>query len=169
MSKSQLEAALAGQLDFASRNENAPWPYPPPVREYPVVPACCNHAKKTHGPFTCAKCAPQVARHAYKPHYRLDFAWPALGVGVEVMGGVWSGGAHSRPAGIQRDYAKSNLAQKVGWTLISLTQRDLTSGNALDLIEDALRTASQRPLRGDSDASPVEDAPAAMPDAGRAL
>lgn len=143
MGKSQLEAALAGQLDFAARNQNAPWPYPPPVREYPIVPACCDHAKKSHGPFTCSKCPPGGgALHGYKPHYRLDFAWPDLRIGVEVNGGVWSGGAHGRPKGILRDYAKANLAQAEGWHLIALTQRDLTSGNALDLIQAALKAAT---------------------------
>lgn len=157
MGKSALEAALAGQLDFASRNENAPWPYPPPMREYPVVEACCNHAKKTHGSFACAKCAPMVARHPYKPHYRFDFAWPSLMVAVEMNGGVWSQGAHGRGTGIERDYAKANLARAKGWHLIVLTQRDLTTGNALDLIQDALRSAVE--ARTGAEQASVTDSP----------
>lgn len=144
---SKLEEALAQALDFAARNENAPWPYPAPVREFPLVPKCCGHAKRTHlAPIRgvisiCEKCPIATRAHEYMPHYRFDFAWPELKVAVEANGGVWSGGAHGRPKGILRDYAKGNRARLAGWTVLAVTQRDITSGQALHDIEAALKQA----------------------------
>jgi hypothetical protein len=146
---SKLEDDLAFALYALAHNENAPWPYADPVREFEVEPKCCEHAKRTHLVSTvpgyvaiCQKCPLASRAHDYRPHYRWDFAWPDLKVAVECNGGVWSGGAHGRPKGILRDYDKANRGRLAGWTLIAVTQRDVTSGEALRLIARALEDAT---------------------------
>jgi len=53
--------------------------------------------------------------------WRLDFASVAEKVGVEVDGGEFSGGAHSRGVGMANDYSKRNSATEMGWAIFQLT------------------------------------------------
>ena len=47
--------------------------------------------------------------------WRFDFAWPELMVAVEVEGGIWVNGAHSRGAHFLSDCEKYNTATRQGW------------------------------------------------------
>ena len=47
--------------------------------------------------------------------YAWDVAFVEQRVAIELQGGLWSAGAHSRPKGILRDYDKHNLATAHGW------------------------------------------------------
>ncbi len=53
--------------------------------------------------------------------WRLDFAWPDLLLAIEVHGGNWVGGRHSRPKGMNEDFLKIGSAQIDGWTVLQLT------------------------------------------------
>lgn len=44
---------------------------------------------------------------------------------VELHGGLWSRGAHSRPQGIQRDMNKANFAVMNGWRVLYFSTDDL--------------------------------------------
>src|SRR5690606_22139329 len=70
--------------------------------------------------------------------YRFDYALPEIKVAVECNGGVWAKGnsGHSSGKGILRDYDKSNLAQSLGWNVISVTPDQLMTGYTIDLIND---------------------------------
>jgi hypothetical protein len=62
--------------------------------------------------------------------WRLDFAWPAYRVAVEVDGGLFSRderarAAHSKPMAILRDMAKSNALALQGWRLLRYTPDQL--------------------------------------------
>jgi very-short-patch-repair endonuclease len=50
--------------------------------------------------------------------FRFDYAWPEHRVAVEINGGVWSGGRHTRGAGYLRDMEKINSAQEMGWVVL---------------------------------------------------
>ena len=65
--------------------------------------------------------------------WELDFAWPALKVGIEIQGGIFrpGGGAHSRPANILRDLAKHNALLDLGWRVWEVLPRDCRSGAAV--------------------------------------
>lgn len=69
--------------------------------------------------------------------YRLDYAIPEHKIGIEVNGGIWAKGnsGHSSGTGILRDYEKSNLAQALGWKIITILPTSLTSFKALDLVK----------------------------------
>ena len=41
--------------------------------------------------------------------YRVDFCWPDAKLALEVEGGTWIGGSHSRGSGIETDCEKSAL------------------------------------------------------------
>lgn len=57
--------------------------------------------------------------------FKWDFAWPAQKLAIELHGGLWSYGAHSRPAGVQRDMVKANLATLAGWRVLYFSTDDL--------------------------------------------
>lgn len=68
-----------------------------------------------------------------------DWAWKEpYRLLVETQGGVWSGGAHGRGAGIVKDYEKNNLAAMRGWRTLFILPDDLCKPETLDLIREAL-------------------------------
>lgn len=71
--------------------------------------------------------------------FRLDYAWVDAKVGLEVDGGIWTGGAHGRGTGITRDQEKTNLAAGLGWRILRCTPSKLASDETLDHINRALQ------------------------------
>ncbi len=53
--------------------------------------------------------------------WRFDYAFVAERVALEVEGGVYSGGRHTRPAGFLGDMAKHNEAAVDGWLVLRCT------------------------------------------------
>ena len=70
--------------------------------------------------------------------FRLDFAWPALKLGVEVEGGIYRGGGHTHVKDLKRDMEKSNLLTLAGWRLLRFHGDQVRSGEAIALIARAL-------------------------------
>lgn len=69
--------------------------------------------------------------------YRFDYAIPEHKIGIEVNGGVWSKGnsGHSSGTGIMRDYEKSNLAQSLGWKVLTVVPAQIKNFEAFDLMK----------------------------------
>ncbi len=53
--------------------------------------------------------------------WKFDFAWIDNKVAVEMEGGTWSGGAHVRGTGYDKDCKKYNAAQMLGWLVLRFT------------------------------------------------
>lgn len=66
--------------------------------------------------------------------WRADFAWPERRLLVEVEGGHWTGGRHTRGAGFDADCEKYAEASLLGWRVIRVTGTHIKSGQALDWI-----------------------------------
>jgi very-short-patch-repair endonuclease len=75
----------------------------------------------------------------YKFHptrkWPFDFAWPDRRLAVEVDGGTWSGGRHTRGQGYENDCEKLNEAAILGWTVLRVTGKMVEDGRALTYIE----------------------------------
>lgn len=71
--------------------------------------------------------------------YRWDLVWQAQRVVVEIQGGTWSRGAHSRGVGQARDAEKQALATLAGYRCLSVTSDQIRSGQAVGWIEALLR------------------------------
>lgn len=70
--------------------------------------------------------------------WRLDCAWPALKLGVEIDGGAFSGGRHTRGAGFIKDMAKHNALVLAGWRLLRFTPQQVVEGLALTVVQRAV-------------------------------
>jgi very-short-patch-repair endonuclease len=57
--------------------------------------------------------------------WRFDFAWPQHRVAVELEGGQWTRGRHTRPLGFEADCHKYNFAAVAGWRVLRFTPRML--------------------------------------------
>jgi very-short-patch-repair endonuclease len=85
--------------------------------------------------------------------FEIDFAWPAWRVGVEIQGGIWTGGAHGRPSNILRDLIKHNLLLDAGWRVWHYTPDHVTTGEAVQHLEPILRACQDRDARAQGESS----------------
>jgi hypothetical protein len=80
----------------------------------------------------------EVAFHPVRK-WRFDFANTPAKVAIELEGGVFSGGRHTRGAGYAEDCDKYNEAALLGWTVFRLTRKQL-SIPLVERLADFVRT-----------------------------
>jgi len=96
---------------------------------YPLVNLC-----------RLAKITEPVPEYRFHPlrKWRFDYAWPAHMLAMEIDGGVWTQGRHSRGAGKIADMEKLSEAAILGWRVLYAVPDDLKNGLALDRVMRAL-------------------------------
>ena len=96
---------------------------------YPLVSMCHAHGL-----------ALPVPEHRFHPtrKWRFDYAWPLKLLALEVEGGVWTQGRHTRGSGAIADMQKYSEAAILGWRLLYVTPDELTNGVAIDGVSRAL-------------------------------
>jgi len=78
---------------------------------------------------------PEREYYFHKPRmWRFDFAWPERMVAVEIEGGTWVNGGHTRGAAYTKNCEKYNQAALDGWTLLRFTT-DMMRNNPAGMIE----------------------------------
>lgn len=82
-----------------------------------------------------------------KRRWRFDFAWPDHKVALEVQGGIFTQGRHTRGAALEKEHEKLNSAAILGWRVLYVTPKQVANGEALAYVTDALNR-SQAPVRG---------------------
>lgn len=70
--------------------------------------------------------------------WKFDFAFPDRMIAVEIEGGIWTGGRHSRGVGMQADMEKYNEAQRLGWSIFRFDGDSVKSGEAIRFVERVL-------------------------------
>lgn len=79
----------------------------------------------------------------YKFHpernWRADFLITGTRILVEVEGGVWSGGRHTRGKGFIADMEKYNAAAVMGFKVLRFDTQQVKSGLAIKQIENLVR------------------------------
>lgn len=82
-------------------------------------------------------CKPQ---HKFHPHRKwlIDFAWPRYRIALEVNGGTYSRGRHSRGTGQRNDYEKWSEASILGWLVILVDSKDVNRKVHIDRIQRAM-------------------------------
>lgn len=78
--------------------------------------------------------------HRFHPtrRWRIDVAFVGQQLAVEVDGGVWTGGRHSRGSGVMADCEKFSALAIAGWRLIRVTPAHVRDGTAVQWIKQAL-------------------------------
>lgn len=74
--------------------------------------------------------------------WRFDFALPEKKIAIELEGGTWTNGRHTRGAGFAADCEKYNAAARFGWRLFRLTT-DMIENDPLKHLEPIIREALQ--------------------------
>lgn len=83
----------------------------------------------------------------YKFHptrqWRFDYAWPQLycKIAVEIEGGMWTNGRHTRGSGFKNDMEKYNVAAFMGWLVFRFTPEQLKKGIALSFMMDVFKAS----------------------------
>lgn len=94
-------------------------------------------------------CPEPEAQYKFHPKrkWTLDFAWSGVqwmctwtGVAVEVHGGTYSGGRHTRGVGFRNDREKMNSATSLGWRVYEFTADMLEDEpvKCIELVKEAL-------------------------------
>ena len=78
-----------------------------------------------------------VREYRFHPvrRWRFDLAYPQVKLAIEIDGGVYVSGRHSRGAGAEADMEKHAAALLLGWRVLRVTPRMIRDGRALAWIE----------------------------------
>lgn len=98
--------------------------------------ACWSHLKL---------CVKKEYRFHKTRMWRLDYAIPEHKLAIEVEGGVWTGGRHTRPQGFTNDMEKYNTAARMGWRILRVTPKTLVKLNTFNMIRDAIDAMKPEP------------------------
>ena len=74
--------------------------------------------------------------------WRADFAIPSRRLLIEIEGGAWSGGRHTRGAGFVGDMLKYNAAAILGYRVLRYQPQDCTA-RRITIIEANVRAAME--------------------------
>lgn len=80
--------------------------------------------------------------------WRFDYAIPSHRIALEVEGGVWTAGRHTRPQGFLGDIEKYNTATLLGWRVFRTTPTELLTSATVNLLKQAIN-AGKQPCGGD--------------------
>lgn len=72
--------------------------------------------------------------------WRFDFAFEQERIALEVEGGIWTGGRHTRGKGFTNDMIKYNSAGAMGWIVLRCQPSELLRAATIELIRQAIAT-----------------------------
>ena len=83
-----------------------------------------------------------VKEYKFHPErrWRFDYAIPEHKIALEVEGGVWTQGRHTRPQGFLGDVEKYNTATLMGWRVFRTTPTELYRTATVNLLKTAINT-----------------------------
>lgn len=94
-------------------------------------------------PRLCVASGLPMPVREYKFHdtrkWRLDYAWPEHKIGLEVNGGVWIRGRHTRGAGQIKDMEKFNAANLLSWHIYQCTPQEIHNLSILTVLQAAFK------------------------------
>jgi very-short-patch-repair endonuclease len=94
--------------------------------------------------------------------WHFDFAWADILLAVEIEGGTWAGGRHTRGQGFRDDCVKYNTAALRGWRVLRFTTDMITSGAALKTLLEAfllVEMENNNAVHAETDYNPTGNPP----------
>jgi hypothetical protein len=81
-----------------------------------------------------------VAEFKFHPvrKWRMDFCWLDRKLALEIQGGIFSNGRHSRGAAMLKEWEKLNTAAGMGYRLLYCQPSDCIKAATIDAIKTAL-------------------------------
>ena len=73
--------------------------------------------------------------------WRFDFAWIGEKIAVEIEGGVYVNGRHTRGKGFENDCIKYAEAALLGWQVIRFSTQQVKAGTAINYVKQFLSGA----------------------------
>jgi len=70
--------------------------------------------------------------------WRFDWAWPTQLIALEIEGGVWTKGRHTRGGGFLKDVKKYNAAACLGWRVLRCMPKEFNRGDVFGVIKLAM-------------------------------
>lgn len=127
----RLQAQVVRQLHKAGQ--------PPPIQTAnPRKPDDPKNHCQLFAQFCKAHGLPEPVTE-YKFHdvrrWRFDYAWPTHKIALEIEGGIWTGGRHTRGKGFIADLEKYNTASSIGWRIFRITPAQLFTANTAQFIK----------------------------------
>lgn len=90
----------------------------------------------------CQQCGLGVPIPEYKfdpeRKWRFDYAWLANLVALEIEGGAWTRGRHTRGGGFIGDMEKYNRAAALGWRIVRCTPKQFENGDVMADLAEAM-------------------------------
>lgn len=86
------------------------------------------------------RCVKEFRFHPTR-RWRFDYAIPEYKIALEVEGGVWTQGRHTRPQGFLGDVDKYNAATVMGWRVLRTVPDELISAKTLKMIQETINNA----------------------------
>lgn len=80
-----------------------------------------------------AECVKEYKFHPTR-RWRFDYALPEHKIAIEIDGGVWTQGRHTRPVGYLHDMEKFNEAAAMGWLVLKFTPKEQYSRAAIEVV-----------------------------------
>lgn len=86
-----------------------------------------------------------VKEHKFHPdrRWRFDYAIPEYKIALEVEGGVWTQGRHTRSQGFLGDMEKYNTATLMGWRVFRCTPDTLYKMATINLLRQAINNTQK--------------------------
>jgi hypothetical protein len=68
--------------------------------------------------------------------WRFDVAWLNEKIALEIEGGTFAGGRHTRGAGFRADMEKYNRAVLLGWRVVRVLPEQLVTPSTFEMLEE---------------------------------
>ena len=136
MNREQLRASALAQIAAVAK------PKPKRKRRKPgdPPPAESSLVAKFRLQLRGAKIGGYVTEHHFHPKrkWAFDLAWLDEKLAVEVEGGVWTDGRHTRGSGFVKDCDKYNSATLAGWRILRAHVGTVNNGQGVKMVVEAL-------------------------------